>query len=80
MRKYCIGAVLLDLKNPSTVIGRLDEPLLKPMVDQKYGYVPNVVYTCGALVHQGRLILPYGLNDTSSTIVTIELETLLEGV
>jgi predicted GH43/DUF377 family glycosyl hydrolase len=77
MRKYCIGALLLDLQNPLKVIGRLNEPLLKPAVDQTSGYVPNVVYTCGALIHGGRLILPYGLNDTITKIATIELETLL---
>ncbi len=77
MRKYCISAMLLDLQNPLQVIGRLNEPLLEPTVDQMDGYVPNVVYTCGALVHAGRLVLPYGLNDTATRIVTIELETLL---
>jgi predicted GH43/DUF377 family glycosyl hydrolase len=77
MRKYCISAMLLDLQNPLKVIGRLAKPLLEPTVDQTDGYVPNVVYTCGALVHNGRLVLPYGLNDTATRIVTIELETLL---
>jgi predicted GH43/DUF377 family glycosyl hydrolase len=77
MRKYCISAMLLDLQNPLKVIGRLNEPLLEPTVDQTDGYVPNVVYTCGALVHSGRLVLPYGLNDTATKMVTIELETLL---
>ena len=77
MRKYCMGALLLDLQNPLKVIGRLNEPLLKPAANQTNGYVPNVVYTCGALIHAGRLILPYGLNDTVTKIVTIDLETLL---
>jgi predicted GH43/DUF377 family glycosyl hydrolase len=77
MRKYCIGALLLDLENPLKVIGRLIEPLLKPAAEQTNGYVPNVVYTCGALIHGGRLILPYGLNDTVTKIVTIDLEKLL---
>jgi predicted GH43/DUF377 family glycosyl hydrolase len=77
MRKYCIGALLLDLQNPLKVIGRLNEPLLKPAGDQTNGYVPNVVYTCGALIHAGRLILPYGLNDTVTKIATIELDALL---
>ena len=77
MRKYCISALLLDLENPLQVIGRLTEPLLQPAPDHTNGYVPNVVYTCGALIHGGRLILPYGLNDTVTKIVTIELETLL---
>jgi predicted GH43/DUF377 family glycosyl hydrolase len=77
MRKYCISAVLLDLQNPLKVIGRLDEPLLRPVADQTSGYVPNVVYSCGALIHGSRLILPYGLNDTVTKVVTFELETLL---
>jgi predicted GH43/DUF377 family glycosyl hydrolase len=77
MRKYCISALLLHRQNPLKVIGRLNEPLLKPAVDQTSGYVPNVVYTCGALIHSSRLILPYGLNDTITKIATIELETLL---
>jgi predicted GH43/DUF377 family glycosyl hydrolase len=77
MRKYCISALLLDLKDPLQVIGRLNEPLLKPPVDQTNGYVPNVVYTCGALVHGSQLVLPFGLNDSATKIVTIDLETLL---
>jgi predicted GH43/DUF377 family glycosyl hydrolase len=77
MRKYSISAMLLDLRNPFKVIGRLNQPLLQPIVDQVDGYVPNVVYTCGGLVHAGRLILPFGLNDTATRIVTIDLETLL---
>lgn len=76
MRKYCIGAILLDLHDPSRVIGQLNEPLISPHANEREGYVPNVVYTCGALVHRGRLILPYGLSDTASTIVTLELEEL----
>ena len=77
MRKYCIGAVLLDLDDPSRVIGRLEHPLLEPPADQLNGYVPNVVYTCGALVHRGQLVLPYGINDSVTTIVSIDLESLL---
>jgi predicted GH43/DUF377 family glycosyl hydrolase len=76
MRKYCIGAMLLDLEDPSKILGHLREPLLTPDGDRE-GYVPNVVYTCGALIHRGRLILPYGLSDTVSTIVTLELDALL---
>jgi predicted GH43/DUF377 family glycosyl hydrolase len=76
MRRYCIGALLLDLDDPSKILGHLREPLLTPGGDRE-GYVPNVVYTCGALIHQGRLILPYGLNDTVSTIVTVDLDQLL---
>ena len=77
MRKYCISAMLLDLQSPLKVIGRLSEPLLEPAADQTDGYVPNVVYTCGALVNGDRLVLPYGLNDTATKIVTIDLKTLL---
>jgi predicted GH43/DUF377 family glycosyl hydrolase len=77
MRKYCIGAMLLDLNDPSKVISHLEQPLLKPEGNEREGYVPNVVYTCGALVHAGRLILPYGLSDTAATIVTVELAALL---
>jgi predicted GH43/DUF377 family glycosyl hydrolase len=77
MRKYCISAALLDLEDPLKVIGRLKTPLLEPAADQIDGYVPNVVYTCGALIHGSQLILPYGINDSVTTIVSIELESLL---
>jgi predicted GH43/DUF377 family glycosyl hydrolase len=77
MRKYCIGAMLLDLHDPSKVIGQLAQPLLKPHGHEREGYVPNVVYSCGSLVHNGRLILPYGMSDSASTIVTCELSELL---
>ena len=73
-----ISAVLLDLEDPSKVIGRLKAPLLEPPADQVDGYVPNVVYTCGALIQGNRLVLPYGLNDTVTTIVTIELDESIE--
>ena len=75
-RKYCIGAILLDLHDPTKVIAELTQPLVSPEANEREGYVPNVVYTCGALVHRGCLILPYGLNDTATTIVTIGLEAL----
>ena len=77
MRKYCIGAMLLDLEDPSKVIGHLKEPLLKPEGNEREGYVPNVVYSCGAMIHQGRLILPYGLSDSAATIVTMDLDEVL---
>jgi len=76
MRKYCIGALLLDLHDPSKVLAELCEPLLQATGSEREGYVPNVVYTCGALVHRERLILPYGLSDTATTMVTIDLEEL----
>ena len=77
MRKYCIGAMLLDLEDPSKVIGHLDEPLLKPEGNEREGYVPNVVYSCGSMVHNNRLILPYGLSDSAATIVTMDLDEVL---
>lgn len=77
MRKYCIGAMLLDLDDPSRVIGHLREPLLSAVGLEREGYVPNVVYTCGALLHRGRLILPYAVSDTVATIVTLDLPDLL---
>ena len=80
MRKYCIGATLLDLQDPAKIIGRLEEPLLRPEGTEREGYVPNVVYSCGSLVHNGQLILPYGVSDTSASIVRIELNELLAGL
>jgi predicted GH43/DUF377 family glycosyl hydrolase len=77
MRKYCIGAFLLDIDDPTKVIGRLREPLLSPNQNEREGYVPNVVYTCGALVHDGVLIIPYGLADHATGFATIPLANLL---
>jgi len=80
MRKYCIGAFLLDRDDPSKVIGRLREPLLKPNENEREGYVPNVVYTCGALLHNGELIIPYGLADHATGFATVQLDDLLAGM
>jgi predicted GH43/DUF377 family glycosyl hydrolase len=77
MRKYAIGAVLLDLEDPSQVIGRLERPLLTPDAREREGYVPNVVYSCGALVHAGRLILPYALSDQCTSFATFDMKDLL---
>jgi predicted GH43/DUF377 family glycosyl hydrolase len=77
MRKYCIGAFLLDRDDPSKVIGRMREPLLKPNENEREGYVPNVVYTCGALVHNGELIIPYGLADHATGFATAPLAEVL---
>ena len=76
MRKYCIGAILLDLHDPTKVIAELATPLVSPEGNGREGYVPNVVYTCGSLVHRGSLILPYGMSDTACSIVTVSLEAL----
>jgi predicted GH43/DUF377 family glycosyl hydrolase len=78
MRKYSIGAILLDMENPQKVIGRLAEPLLVPNENEREGYVPNVVYTCGALVHNEYLILPYAMADYATSIAIIELQPLLD--
>jgi len=78
MRKYCIGVVLLDLHEPSKIIGSLGEPLIFPREDEREGYVPNVVYTCGALIHNGELIIPYAVSDTSSGIATVKLDNLIQ--
>ena len=77
MRKYCIGAILLDREDPSKVIGRLREPLLTPVENEREGYVPNVVYTCGALLHQGELIIPFGLADYATGFATVSLADVL---
>jgi predicted GH43/DUF377 family glycosyl hydrolase len=77
VRKYCIGAFLLDRDDPTKVIGRLREPLLKPDQEEREGYVPNVVYTCGALLHNGELIIPYGMADYATRFATIPLAEVL---
>ena len=77
MRQYSIGAFLLDKEDPAKVIGRLREPLLRPTEDERRGYVPNVVYTCGALVHGGQLILPYAYADHATSFATIALDEVL---
>jgi predicted GH43/DUF377 family glycosyl hydrolase len=78
MRRYCIGASLLDIDNPEKEIGRLQEPLIMPNPDEREGYVPNVVYSCGSIVHNGELIIPYGLSDHSSGFATVSLNLLLD--
>jgi predicted GH43/DUF377 family glycosyl hydrolase len=77
MRKYCIGAFLLDRDDPSKVIGRLREPLLSPNLNERAGYVPNVVYTCGALVHERVLIMPYGLADHATGFATVPVAEVI---
>jgi len=77
MRKYCLGAFLLDLNDPARVIGRLREPLLSPNEAEREGYVPNVVYTCGALLHGRELIIPYAMSDSATSFATVSLDQLL---
>jgi predicted GH43/DUF377 family glycosyl hydrolase len=78
MREYAIGALLLDLDDPARVIGDLREPLLVPGPDERDGYVPNVVYSCGALLHEDQLLLPYGASDDSVRFAFVDLPELLE--
>jgi predicted GH43/DUF377 family glycosyl hydrolase len=80
MRRYCIGASLFDLDNPSQEIGRLSEPLLSPLEDEREGYVPNVVYSCGAIIHNNSLILPYAVSDYSSTYAVVDMVELLDAL
>jgi predicted GH43/DUF377 family glycosyl hydrolase len=77
MRTYWIGAILLDLDDPARIIGRLREPLLSPSADEQNGYVPNVVYSCGALVHADTLVLPYGIGDSAIGFATVAMPELM---
>ena len=77
MRQYCIGAALLDLEDPSKVIGRLPDPLIRPEGNEREGYVPNVVYTCGAMLHKKTLILPYAMSDVATAVSTLCIDELL---
>jgi predicted GH43/DUF377 family glycosyl hydrolase len=69
--------VLLDLKEPTKVIGRLQGPLLSPTDEERSGYVPNVVYSCGALIHREVLVIPYGISDAAAGFAVVRLEELL---
>lgn len=77
MRTYSIGAMLLDIEDPTRIIGQLCEPLLSPTSDEQDGYVPNVVYSCGALLHAGTLAVPYGIGDSAIGVATVALDELL---
>ena len=77
MRRYVLGASLLKLEDPAIEIGRLKEPLLIPNSDEREGYVPNVLYSCGAIVHNGKLIIPYGVSDSSTAFAEVNLNELL---
>jgi predicted GH43/DUF377 family glycosyl hydrolase len=80
VRKYSIGAVFLDKKDPSKVLARSREPLVRPEPTEREGYVPNVVYTCGAMRHRDRIILPYAMSDTFTSFATIEIADLMQAV
>ena len=77
MRRYAIGALLLDLDDPQRIVGQLAEPLLVPAAYEREGYVPNVVYTCGGIVHEGQLVLPYGFSDVGIGIATTPMDELM---
>jgi len=77
MRRYVLGASLLKLDDPAVEIGRLKEPLLIPNNDEREGYVPNVLYSCGSLIHKGKLIIPYGVSDSSTAFAEVDLEELI---
>lgn len=78
MRTYSLGALLLDLTHPARVLARLEGPLMPPVVHA--GYVPNVVFTCGAIAHAGRLFIPYGVGDSSIEVASVAIEDLLDSL
>jgi predicted GH43/DUF377 family glycosyl hydrolase len=77
MRKYVISAVLLDLKDPTKVLATYPGPLIAPQEDERSGYVPNVVYSCGGLIYRGTLVLPYGFSDCATRIARVNVDALL---
>jgi predicted GH43/DUF377 family glycosyl hydrolase len=80
VRRYSIGAVLLDKADPSKILARSSEPLVRPEPSDREGYVPNVVYTCGAMRHNDRIILPYAISDTFCSVATMKIAALLENL
>lgn len=76
MRQYSLGAILLDLDDPTKIIARLNQPLLVPNSAEREGYVPNVVYSCGSIIHNNKLIVPYAMSDTASTCMWVDLDEL----
>ncbi|WP_110054264.1 glycoside hydrolase family 130 protein [Chitinophaga sp. S165] len=80
MRKYCLGATLFDLEDPTKELGRLQYPLLMPKEDERDGYVPNVVYSCGAMIHEGQVFIPYAVSDYASSFASVPLDKLLKAL
>jgi len=80
MRRYSIGASLFDLDDPTKQIGRLSQPLLTPLEEEREGYVPNVVYSCGSMINNGSLVLPYAVSDYSSSYATVDMEELMQAL
>ena len=77
VRNYCLGVCLLDRDDPSKMLARMTRPLIQPSAEQRYGYVPNVAYTCGAMVHDRTLVLPYAVADSFTTFATVPIDQLL---
>ena len=80
MREYFIGAVLLDLEDPTKMIAALPHPLLSANEKERNGYVPNVVYSCGSLRHEGVLVIPYGISDCRTSFATVDMEELMSSM
>ena len=80
MRKYCLGAALYDIDNPAKQLGRLKEPLLVPNEEERHGYVPNVVYSCGSIIHNDMLVIPYAVSDYASAFATISVDELVKQI
>lgn len=80
MRKYCLGASLFDINDPTKELGRLKEPLLMPGEDERHGYVPNVVYSCGSIIHQDKLFIPFAVSDHATSFASISLNVLLDKI
>jgi predicted GH43/DUF377 family glycosyl hydrolase len=80
LRKYVISAILLDLDQPQKIIGKLKKPLISPNEDEREGYVPNVVYSCGVLKHNGNLIIPYAMSDSASSFATVSVSEILKNM
>jgi len=80
VRNYCIGACLLDRDDPSKVLKRMALPLVHPSPKERDGYVPNVVYSCGGLIHDRMLLLPYGVADSFATFATVSIDDLLRAM
>ncbi len=80
VRTYCLGAILLDLVDPTIIIGALEDPLLVPLEEERNGYVPNVVYSCGAIIYKNKLIIPYAMSDTRSGVASLNLSELFDSM
>ncbi len=80
LRKYVISAVFLDLEQPEKIIGKLNFPLISPNEDEREGYVPNVVYSCGAMIHNDHLIIPYAMSDSASSFATVSVSEILKNM